>query len=285
VNDKVDAEVIDRLSAMQIGLVAMRCAGYDNVDLAACTKNKTSVTRVPAYSPYAVAEFAVTLMLTLNRKVHRAYAHVRDANFSLTGLVGFDMRGKTVGVLGTGKIGMCALDVLIGFGCKTLCYDVFQNDQVAKKGSKYVTLDELFAQCDIITIHVPLLPSTHHMINKESIAKMKDGVMLINTSRGPLIDNRALLEGVLSGKLGSVGLDVYEGESEYFFEDRSTTNIKDDILARLVSLHNVIVTGHQAFLTSDALEAIAESTLSSISEYVHGKRLNELTNAVKQEYK
>eukprot|EP01119_Soliformovum_irregulare_P013964 TRINITY_DN3772_c0_g1_i2.p1 TRINITY_DN3772_c0_g1~~TRINITY_DN3772_c0_g1_i2.p1 ORF type:complete len:497 (-),score=181.32 TRINITY_DN3772_c0_g1_i2:56-1546(-) len=284
VNDILDKEVIELLAQSGVKLIIMRCAGYDNVDLQACKEHDISVTRVPAYSPFAVAEFAVTLMMALNRKVHKAWNRVRDFNFSLDGLVGFDMHGRTVGLFGTGQIGKCAANILNGFGCKVIAYDVKPNPDIAKVLT-YVSADELFAQSDIISIHVPLLPSTKHIINADAFKKMKEGAILINTSRGPIVNHKDLLEALQSGKIGGAGLDVYEGEQAYFYENKSESNITDDVLSRLVSSHNVIITSHQAFLTSDALRNIATSALDSVKEFTSGKKGDQLTNAVVQQYK
>jgi D-lactate dehydrogenase len=262
-------------------MIALRAAGYNNVDLQACQAHDISVTRVPAYSPHAVAEHTVALMLALNRKIHRAYSRVRDGNFSLSGLLGFDMHGKTVGVVGVGKIGRCVVDILLGFGCKVLGYDKYQDEELAARaGFRYVEMDALLSQSDIITLHAPLLPSTYHLINADTLKMMKRGVMLINTSRGGLIDSPALVEGLKDGRIGSAGLDVYEEESEYFFEDRSDRVIRDDVLARLTSFNNVMITSHQGFFTEEALDNIATTTLANVAEYAEGKRRGELTNAV-----
>jgi D-lactate dehydrogenase len=262
-------------------MIALRCAGFNNVDLAACERHGLSVTRVPAYSPYAVAEHAVALMMTLNRRLHRANNRVREGNFSLSGLVGFDMHAKTAGVIGTGKIGKCLIHILAGFGCRILAHDMYPDAQlVERSGVRYVPLDELLAESDVISLHAPLTRETRHMIGAEAIAKMKRGVMLINTSRGALIDTPALLEGLKSGQIGNAGLDVYEEESEYFFEDLSDRVITDDVLARLMTFNNVIVTSHQAFLTQEALNNIADITLENIREYELGKRGSALTNRV-----
>jgi len=285
VNDKVNAAVVDSLKSSGVELVALRCAGYDNVDLKKVIEAGLSITRVPAYSPYAVAEFAIGLMLTLNRKYHKACQRVKDFNFSLNGLVGFDMRGKTVGVFGTGKIGFFTIEILFGFGCKVLAVDLYQNEDLKKKGVKYVEKDELLSKSDIITIHAPLLDSTKHWLDGPALAKCKPGVMIVNTSRGPLIDTEALLEAILSGKVGSAGLDVLEGEDQFFFENMENESIKNNTLVRLIACHNVVITSHQAFLTQEALENIADSTLSSVAEFATGKRGDKLTNTVKQEYK
>jgi D-lactate dehydrogenase len=281
VNDNLDARVVDALYAAGVELIAMRCAGYNNVDLRACARHAMSVVRVPAYSPHAVAEHTVALMLTLNRRVHRAHNRVREANFSLDGLLGFDMHGKTAGVIGTGKIGRCLLDILAGFGCRLLAHDKYPDDGLARKlGVSYVTLERLFAESDIISLHAPLLPETRHLIDAAAIELMKPGVMLINTSRGALLDTQALIAGLKSGKIGYAGLDVYEEESEYFFEDYSDRVMTDDLLARLTTFNNVLVTSHQGFFTCEALGNIADTTLENIREFELGKRGSQLTNPV-----
>jgi len=281
VNDCLDKKVIEQLQNLGVELIALRCAGYNNVDLQACGRYGLSVVRVPAYSPYAVAEHAVGLMLALNRRIHHAHNRVREGNFSLNGLVGFDMHGKTAGVVGTGKIGKCLVSILAGFGCRILAYDVRPDrETAARPGVEYVSLERIFSDSDIISLHAPLIPATRHMINAEAIAKMKRGVMLINTSRGALIDTRALVNGLKSGRIGYAGLDVYEEESEYFFEDRSDRVITDDVLARLTTFHNVIVTSHQAFLTTEALNKIADITLESIQQFMSGKRGADLAYGV-----
>jgi len=282
VNDNVDAETIERIAEGEVKLIALRCAGYDNVDLEAAKKHEISITRVPAYSPYAVAEFAVTLMLALNRRIHKAYDRVKEFNFSLNGLVGFDMHGKTVGLLGTGQIGGCAANILIGFGCKVLAYDIKEDPEMKKKGVEYVSKEELYAKCDIITVHLPLLKSTEHLVNADAFKQMKKGVILINTSRGAIVDSKALLDALEQGIVGAAGLDVYEGEKAYFFENKSGDTIKDQTLTRLVAAHNVIVTSHQAFLTHEALFNIATSTLESVKEFANGSTLK---NLVVQQYK
>jgi len=267
VNDVIDAETVKILKAGGVGLIALRCAGYNNVDLKAAYGN-IHVVRVPAYSPYAVAEHCVGLMLTLNRKIHKAYYRVRDGNFSINGLLGFDMRGKTAGVIGTGKIGRCVVSILKGFGMEIIAFDPNADESyAARSGIRYVGVDELYRLSDIITLHCPLTPQTHHMIDKPAIAEMKDGVMIINTGRGKLIKTEALIEGLKSGKIGSAGLDVYEEESGYFFEDFSMSMISDDVLARLLTFPNVIITSHQGFFTTEALANIAKTTLENIREY------------------
>jgi D-lactate dehydrogenase len=281
VNDNVNEEVVEELAALDIKLIALRCAGYNNVDLAACAQHGVSVARVPAYSPYAVAEHAVAMMMTLNRRTHRANGRVREGNFSLDGLVGFDVHGKTVGVVGTGKIGCCFTQIMAGFGCRLLGYDKFPNqDLAARTGLEYVPLEVLLAQSDIISLHAPLLPETHYLVDEQAIAAMKDGVMLLNTSRGGLIKTSALLDGLKSRKVGYAGLDVYEEESAYFFEDFSSDVLTDDILARLTTFNNVLVTSHQAFLTHDALIGIAGTTCANIREFADGKRGEALQNHV-----
>jgi D-lactate dehydrogenase len=279
VNDTIDEPVVRRLGSMGVQMIAMRCAGYNNVDLKVCKELGISVANVPAYSPHAVAEHAVALMLTLNRKVHRAHNRVRESNFSLNGLVGFDMHGKTVGIIGAGKIGQCLIEIMAGFGCTVLVYDraprEYKNPLV-----RNAQLDELFARSDIISLHAPLFPETHHIINAASIDRMKPGVMIINTSRGGLVDAHALIDGLVSGRVGSAGLDVYEEEKDYFFEDTSDMVMKDETLARLTTFNNVIVTGHMAFLTREALLNIADVTLSNVQEFQDGKRGNALTNGL-----
>ncbi|MHB8865152.1 MAG: 2-hydroxyacid dehydrogenase [Pirellulaceae bacterium] len=279
VNDQCDAQVIERLASLGVELLALRCAGFNHVDVQACASHHVDVVRVPAYSPHAVAEFTVALMLMLNRRIHHAYARNRTGNFVLDGLTGFDMHGKTVGVIGTGKIGQCAVDILLGFGCHILAFDKHPPRQPRPQVT-YVELDRLFSESDIITLHVPLFEDTYHLINGSAIERMKPGVMLINTSRGGLLDARALIEGLKSGKIGSAGLDVYEEEAGIFFHDMSDKVMTDDVLARLMTFNNVIVTSHQAFLTREALANIAETTLANIDEYVGGKRGAALTHSV-----
>lgn len=280
-NDCFDEAVIEALHELGVGLLALRCAGYNNVDLAACERLGISVARVPAYSPFAVAEHAVALMMALNRRTHRAHTRIRDSNFSLDGLVGFDMHGKTAGVIGTGKIGACLLDILHGFGCRLLANSPTpKQDLIHRLGVRYVELDELLAECDVISLHAALTPDTYHLIDSSAIAKMKAGVMLINTARGGLIDTEALLEGLKSDKVGYAGLDVYEEEAKYFYRDFSDSHIDDDTLARLTTFGNVMVTGHQGSLTQDAQINIVETTIGNVREYELGKRGRDLTNAV-----
>lgn len=264
VNDIIDAPIIEQLVENGIQLIALRSAGYNNVDLKAVYR-KIHVVRVPAYSPHAVAEHAVALMLSLNRKIHKAYYRVRDNNFSIHGLLGFDMFGKTAGVIGTGHIGRAVIPILKGLGMQVLAYDVFPNETLKKEiGFQYVDLDTLYRESDVITLHCPLTPENVYMINHETIGKMKPGVMIINTGRGKLINTADLIEGLKSGKIGSAGLDVYEEETEYFFEDFSYSFIEDDILARLLTFPNVLITSHQAFFTREAMENIAKTTLENV---------------------
>ncbi|MFC2082993.1 2-hydroxyacid dehydrogenase [Candidatus Bipolaricaulota bacterium] len=280
-NDCLDEAVIEALHELGVEMIALRCAGFNHVDLAACERLGVSVARVPAYSPYAVAEHAVALMMALNRRTHRAHTRIRDSNFSLDGLVGFDMHGKTAGVIGTGKIGRCTLEILHGFGCHLFAHDLYPNqDLIHRLGVRYVELDELLEECDIISLHAALTPDTYHMIDSKAIAKMKTGVMLINTARGGFIDTEALLDGLKSGKVGYAGLDVYEEEAKYFYRDFSDSYIDDDTLARLTTFGNVMVTGHQGSLTQDAQINIVETTLENIREYELGKRGSGLSNAV-----
>ena len=281
VNDILNGDVIRQLAQMGVGLIALRCAGYNNVDLHACEAHGIRVVRVPSYSPPSIAEHAVMLMLALNRRITRAHARVREGNFSLEGLVGFEMHGKTVGIIGTGRIGKCAAEIMLGFGCSVLAYDPYPNAELAARpGLEYVSLEQILEKSHIISLHVPLIPDTHHLINKGTIEKMMPGVMLINTSRGALIDTQALILGLKSGKIGSAGLDVYEEEGDYFFEDFSDTIITDDTLARLLTFNNVLVTSHQAFLTREALQSIAETTLESIQVFAEKKYDGLLPNQV-----
>jgi len=258
-------------------LIALRCAGFNNIDLAVAKELGITVVRVPAYSPYAVAEHTVGLILTLNRKFHRAYARVREGNFSLDGLLGFDLHDRTVGIIGTGRIGAITAQILHGFGCQILAYDKYPNPD-CKAIALYVDLPELFNKSDIISLHCPLTPETHHLINAEAIAQMKQNVMLINTSRGALIDTEAVITGLKSGKVGYLGLDVYEQEADLFFEDLSNTVIQDDVFERLLTFPNVVITGHQAFFTEDALRNIAETTLTNISDFERGNTCLNILN-------
>ncbi|MFQ6370798.1 2-hydroxyacid dehydrogenase [Shewanella sp. YIC-542] len=264
VNDDLCEHTLSALHASGTKIIAMRCAGFNNVDLEAAKRLGMTVVNVPAYSPESVAEHTVALMLTLNRKIHKAYQRTRDANFSLEGLVGFNMHGKTVGVIGTGKIGVATIRILRGFGCQVLAYDPYENPQVAELGGHYTDLDTIFCQSDIISLHCPLTPESHHLLNATTFAKMKPGMMVINTSRGGLINALDAMEALKRGQLGSLGMDVYENEKELFFEDKSNEIILDDVFRRLSACHNVIFTGHQAFLTREALDNIAETTLNNI---------------------
>ena len=274
VNDTINKEVIEKLASYGVGVIAMRCAGYNNVDLKAAA-GRIKVLRVPAYSPYSVAEHAMGLILTLNRKLHRAYIRTRDHNFSLEGLTGFDLHGKTVGIIGTGKIGRCFADVCKGFGMEIIGYDPYESDEFC---GKYVSLEDLLRESDIISLHCPLTKDNHHLINKDTISKMKDGAYIINTSRGLLIDTSALIDGLKSGKIGAAGLDVYEEETALFFEDYSDEIIPDDTLSTLISMPNVIVTSHQAFLTREALDGIAGTTMENLRAFFAGDELkNEIT--------
>ena len=265
VNDRLDRQTIGILANKGVKLIALRCAGYNNVDLEAAKESGISVVRVPAYSPYAVAEHAIALILTLNRKIHRAYYRIREGNFALDGLLGFDLHGRTVGIIGTGKIGRIAGQILHGFGCRILAYDLYPNEEFGDRYGEYVTLEDLFAQSDIISLHCPLTADTHHLIDTEAISMMKPGVMLVNTSRGGLVDTQAVIKGLKSHKIGNLALDVYEQESNMFFEDLSGEIIQDDDFERLLTFPNVIITGHQAFFTEDALNNIAETTLANIT--------------------
>jgi D-lactate dehydrogenase len=277
VNDTVTPAIVDALKGFGVGLIALRSAGYNNVDLKAAY-GKVHVVRVPAYSPYAVAEHAMALILALNRKTHKAYYRMLDNNFTINGLLGFDLHGKTAGVLGTGKIGRIMIGILKGFGMRVLAYDPFPNAKIAKEdGFEYTGKDTLYRESDIITLHCPLTPETQYIIGADSIGKMKTGVMIINTSRGKLIDTKALIDGLKSRKIGYAGLDVYEEESEYFFEDYSGQIIEDDTLARLMSFNNVLITSHQAFFTKEALTNIADTTLTNIRDYFdHQPLANEI---------
>ena len=273
VNDTVDAEMIMKLKEYGVKLIALRSAGFNNVDLKAALNN-ISVVRVPSYSPHAIAEHTVALMLTLNRKVHRAYFRTRDTNFALNGLLGFDMYGKTAGVIGTGRIGRVLVQILRGFGMEVLLNDSFADEKFASEtGSRYVSLDEIYRASDIISLNCPLTKETEYMINASTIGMMKRGVMLINTGRGKLIKTSDLIEGLKSGQIGSAGLDVYEEESQFFFEDLSDRVLADDVLARLLTFNNVIITSHQGFFTREAIQNIAETTLKNIDDFFSGRKL------------
>lgn len=278
VNDKLDAEIIAYLVKRGLKLIALRCAGFNNVDLEAAQKHGVKVVRVPAYSPHAVAEHAVALILTLNRKTHKAFNRVREGNFSLVRLEGFDLYQRTVGVIGTGKIGQAFCGIMQGFGCRVIAYDKYPNDAIGERGVEYVSLEELFTQSDIISLHCPLNSETHHLIDKLALDQMKDGVMLINTSRGALVDTDAVISGLKHRKVGYLGIDVYEQEEKLFFRDLSETVIEDDTIARLMSFPNVLVTAHQAFFTQNALTQIAQTTLNNVLAFEANE---ELVNEVK----
>ena len=274
VNDTADAATIRSLAAMDVKLIALRCAGFNNVDLKAAAEYGIPVVRVPAYSPHAVAEYAVMLMLTLNRKVHRAYWRTRDGNFSLHGLLGFDMYGKTAGIVGTGKIARELIRILKGFGMTVVAYDPYPDRRyAAEAGITYVSLDELYSRADIISLHCPLTDRTRYMIGDVAISHMKPGVILINTGRGQLIHTEALIDGLKEKKIGAAGLDVYEEEADYFYEDTSDRIMDDDVLARLLSFNNVIVTSHQGFFTREAVDNIARTTMQNIKDFSECRRL------------
>jgi D-lactate dehydrogenase len=277
VNDAADAPVLPHLKEVGVRLVALRCAGFNNVDLKAAEKLGLSVVRVPAYSPYAVAEHTVGLILALNRRIHRAHRRVREGNFSLEGLMGFDLHGTPVGIIGTGKIGEIVARILHGFGCDLYAYDIQPNPACTELGVRYVSLDAIYKTCYIISLHCPLVPQTHHLIDAEAVAKMQDCVMLINTSRGALIDTQAVIDGLKSQRIGYLGLDVYEEEGDLFFDDLSDQIIQDDVFARLLMFPNVIVTGHQAFFTHNAVTSIAETTLDNLTAFEAGRCQNTLT--------
>lgn len=274
INDDLSAPVLSRLKAGGTRLIALRSAGYNHVDLAAAKRLGLTVVRVPAYSPHAVAEHAVALILALNRRLHRAYNRTREGDFSLHGLTGFDLHGKTVGVVGTGQIGLAFARIMAGFGCQLLAYDPYPNPEVEALGARYLDLPELLRESRIISLHCPLTPQTRHLINPQSLASLQTGAMLINTGRGALVDTPALIDALKSGQLGYLGLDVYEEEAQIFFEDRSDLPLQDDVLARLLTFPNVIVTAHQAFLTREALAAIAATTLENIARWAAGNPQN-----------
>ena len=271
VNDDGSRKVLEKLAALGVKMVALRCAGFNNVDLKAAKELGLQVVRVPAYSPEAVAEHTVGLMMTLNRRIHRAYQRTREANFSLEGLIGFNMHGRTVGVIGTGKIGVAVMRILKGFGMRILAYDPFKNAVAEELGAQYVELDELYAKSHVITLHCPATPENYHLLNRDAFAKMKDGVMIINTSRGTLIDTQAAIDALKQRKIGALGMDVYENERDLFFEDKSNEVIQDDVFRRLSACHNVLLTGHQAFLTEEALMSISDVTLANIYSLKTGK--------------
>ncbi|CCN37716.1 D-lactate dehydrogenase [Vibrio nigripulchritudo SO65] len=277
VNDDLSAPVLQQLADTGLKVVAMRCAGFDRVDLQTAEALGLKVVRVPAYSPESIAEHAVGMMLCLNRRYHKAYQRTRDANFSLEGLVGFNFHGKTAGIVGSGKIGLATMRILKGLGMEILCYDPYQNPAAIDLGVKYTELEEVYKHADVISLHCPSTPENRNMLNADAFSKMKDGVMIVNTSRGDLLDSAAAIEALKSGKIGSLGLDVYDNEKELFFQDKSNDVIVDDVFRRLSACHNVIFTGHQAFLTDDALRSIASVTLQSVSDVLNtGSSQNEV---------
>jgi D-lactate dehydrogenase len=271
VDDVLNKEVIKQLSDGGTRLIALRAMGFNNVDLKAAKEKGMTVMRVATYSPYAIAEFTVGMMLDLDRKIHRAYTRVREGNFLLHGLMGFELHGKTVGIVGTGKIGSVLAGILKGFGCYILAYDMTKNPECTKLGVRYVPLKELLSKADIVSLHLPLTPETHHLINNEHLSHMKKGAMLINTSRGALVDTHALLRALKKGHLGSVGLDVYEEEAQIFYQDLSDEIIPDDVITQLLTFPNVLVTGHQAFFTEEAMADISETTIQNISDFAAGR--------------
>lgn len=281
VNDEVNREVLAELAEHGLKLVLLRCAGFNNVDLLAAEELGITVARVPAYSPHAVAEHTFGLILSLNRSLHKAYARVREGDFRLDGMLGFDLQGRTIGVIGTGRIGESICRIARGFGCNVLAHDVDPSPRCEAIGVKYVDIHELFADSDVITLHCPLMPQTRYLINDRSIAQMKQGVMLINTSRGAIIDTQSVIRGLKTGQIGSLGIDVYEEEADLFFEDLSNSVIRDDVFARLLTFPNVLITGHQGFFTADALTQIASTTLKNASEFEEtGCCTNEVLDAV-----
>ncbi|MGR5131162.1 2-hydroxyacid dehydrogenase [Vibrio alfacsensis] len=270
VNDDLSGPVLKQLAHGGTKLIAMRCAGFDKVDLKAAKALDLQVVRVPAYSPEAVAEHTVGMMMCLNRRLHKAYQRTRDANFSLEGLVGFNFYGKTVGVVGTGKIGIATIRILKGLGMELLCYDPYENPLAIEMGARYCTLEEIYTNADVISLHCPMSKENYHLLNEQSFAKMKDGVMIINTSRGELLDSVAAIEALKQGKIGALGLDVYDNEKDLFFQDKSNDVIVDDVFRRLSACHNVLFTGHQAFLTYEALNNIASVTLNNVKAFFSG---------------
>ena len=287
VSDKVDAGIVKQLHKHGVRMIAVRSAGFNNVDLKACDELGITVARVPAYSPYAVAEYATALILSLNRRTHHAYQRVRDYNFSLNRLVGFDMHGKTVGVFGTGKIGQCFIDIMLGFGCKVLCYDVVKAKALeGRKHVTYMSMDDVFQRSDIISLHLPLVKETRHIINKHTLGMMKPHALVINTGRGELVNTADLLDALRNEKIGGAGLDVYEEEGEYFYQDLSEEIVKDRDLLEVINQPNCMLTSHQAFLTQEALTGIAKTTLGNIKEYaVEGKKMGQLTNSLNKKGK
>ena len=277
VNDDLSAGVLEGLEQLGVRQVALRSAGFNHVDLRAAACLGISVTRVPGYSPHAVAEHSAALVLALDRRIHRAYNRVREGNFALTGLLGFDLFGKTVGVVGTGRIGSCFARIMTGFGCRVLASDPFPNDECRGMGVEYVPLESLLPQSDIVSLHLPLTPQTHHFLDAERLGSMRDGVMLINTSRGMLLDTVAVIKALKQGKIGYLGLDVYEEEADLFFEDLSDQILKDDVFSRLLTFPNVLITGHQAFFTREAMTNIAATTMDNLTAAEQGGSLNQIT--------
>jgi len=278
VNDRVDAQTAERLAGQGVRLLALRCAGFNNVDLKAAHEHGLTVARVPAYSPHAVAEHTLALILGLNRKIYRAYNRVREGNFELEGLLGFDLYGKTAGIVGTGEIGTVVARILSGFGCNVLAHDPHPNETCEGMGVRYVELDALFAASDLVTLHCPLTPQTHHLVDEDRLRHAKDGLMLINTGRGALIDTPAAIRALKQGTLGSLGLDVYEEEEDLFFRDLSGKVLRDDVFARLLTFPNVLITGHQGFFTHEALSNIAETTIGNVTAFSErGAALHEVS--------
>jgi D-lactate dehydrogenase len=274
VNDRLQEKTISILHGLDIKLIALRSAGFNHVDIAAANRSGMKVVRVPSYSPHAIAEHAVALILALNRKICRANSRIKELNFSLEGLVGFDLFGKTIGIIGTGKIGSVMASIMKGFGCRVIAFDPFPNADLQNNGITYLPLSELYSQSDIISLHVPLTNETKHLLNEQSLAKMKKGVMIINTGRGALIDTKALIDALKTSQIGAAGLDVYEEEENIFFQDLSDQVLQDDVLARLMTFPNVMITSHQAFLTQEALANIAETTLKNVSDFEQGLPLS-----------
>lgn len=270
VNDKIDKETIEQLAKNNIKLIALRCAGFNNVDIAAAVGKNIKVARVPAYSPQAVAEHAVALILTLNRKTHKAYNRVRENNFSLEKLMGFNLYNKTVGVIGTGKIGAIFCGIMQGFGCKVIAFDINESEDLKQKGVQYKTFSELLSESDIISLHCPLTPETRHLIDKKAFAQIKKGAMIVNTSRGAVIDSSDAIDALKTGKLGYLGIDAYEQEENLFFKDLSESIIQDDTILRLMSFHNVLITAHQGFFTHEAMEQIAATTIQNLTNFENG---------------
>jgi D-lactate dehydrogenase len=267
VTDKIDKNCIEKLAKIGVKLIDLRSAGYNNVDIESAKADNIKVLRVPAYSPQAVAEHAVALILTLNRKTHKAYNQVRENNFSLQNLMGFNLYGKTIGVVGTGKIGRDFCNIMLGFGCKIIAYDIKENETMIQKGIRYKTFDELLSESDIISIHCPLTPKTNHLFNKNTFDKIKKGAMIINTSRGGIVNTEDAINALKSEQIGYLGIDVYENESDLFFKDRSQSVIQDDVFERLLSFHNVLITPHQAFYTQEAVTEIAKITIKNFSDF------------------